>query len=237
MVEGGTIVVPSTANQRDNGHDNSSVGLYVDGASGTVHIEGITIRSQANTMFDGIDINAPAAAVQIEEVRIKGVYGSFDAHHADAVQVWGGVRALRIDHLSLDGDYQGINLAPDLGAIGRVNIRNVDMTVDRTPQSLAAHAAREPHMLWLTRGALSCEAPASVRLKNVYLSSRLAGTYPIGDLVWPQVGHTSLSCHATQVGRQISWPSLRVSGSVTAGPPPSGTFVPRGASGYRYRRP
>ena len=104
-------------------------------------------------MFDGIDINAPAAIVQIENVRIENLYGSYATMHADAVQTWGGVQDLRIDHLSVDGDYQGLTIDPDLGPVGSAEIQNVDLTIDPVPSSLASiSAGRRAHDLAHQRG-------------------------------------------------------------------------------------
>ena len=156
-------------------------------------------------MYDGIDINAPAAVVQIERVRVTNVYGSYSSMHADVVQTWGGVAVLRIDHLSADGDYQGLNLAPDIGRVGQADIENVDLTLDAVPSALATATIGSGHLIWLTRGANSCDA-APVTFRNVFVRS--LGTVPAPNLIWPQAHGTSLPCKAVMSGTVISWPTL-----------------------------
>jgi hypothetical protein len=131
---GGAITVPATADQTDNGADDTDTALYVRGSTGTVHIEGVLIDAASDVMFDGIDVDAPQATVDVENVRVRGVYGSYPAEHADVIQTWGGAKALRVDHLTADGDYQGLQIAPDLGSVGFADLRNVDLTLDPRPQ-------------------------------------------------------------------------------------------------------
>lgn len=235
---GGTITVPSTANQTDNGADNTDTGIYVKNATGTVHIEGVAIGAQTNVMFDGIDINAPLATVQIENVRITKLWGSDTMMHADAVQTWGGVGTLRIDRLSADGDYQGLTIDPDLGPVGNVDIQDTDLTIDPIPSQLLSESKGGGHMIWLTKGASTCNAPSSVTLQNVYVNNTTTslGLSP-ADLVWPQATNTNLSCASVDRNGSFSWPHLPVTGTVTLGAPPGGQFVPAGVAGSNYVSP
>ena len=234
---GGTITVPSTANQTDNGADNTDTGIYIKNATGTVHLEGLVIDADPGVMFDGIDINAPQATVQIENVRITDLWGSDSMMHADAVQTWGGVKDLRIDDMSVDGDYQGLTIDPDLGPVGSAEIENVDLTIDPIPAALASETEGGGHMIWLTRGATSCDAPSSVSFQNVYIDASQSDDETGGGTVWPSAENSTLPCAAVLQGDEITWPSLSVTGSVTLGTPPNGSFVPRGTAGNSYRSP
>jgi hypothetical protein len=188
-------------------------------------------------MFDGIDINAPQATVQIENVRITDLWGTDSMMHADAVQTWGGVKDLRIDHMSVDGDYQGLTIDPDLGPVGAAEIENVDLTIDPIPAVLAPETEGGGHVIWLTRGATSCDAPSSVTFQNVYIDASQSDDETGGGTVWPSAVNTTLPCAAVLQGDEITWPSLPVTGSVALGMPPAGSFVPAGLAGSGYVSP
>ncbi len=232
---GGQITVPSTANQSDNGADNTDSGIYIKGSTGTVHIEGMLISGQGYTMFDGIDINAPQATVQIENVRMTGVWGSYSSEHADVIQTWGGVKALRVDGLTAQGDYQGLSVDPtSLGSVGQGQFQNVNMTAEPPPAALASRYIAGGVMLWLTNGNSCKTTPMS--FSNVYIDNE-TGRVPSGSTVWPTV-NSSLSCSARQSGNAVTWPGLpSISGSVVLTAPPGGDFVPAGAAGVGYQTP
>ena len=108
-----------------------------------MHIEGILIHGETDVMFDGIDINAPEATVQIENVRMTGVWGSDGTEHADAIQTWGGVKDLRVDHLLADGDYQGHDCARHRSdGIGGNRERGLDGRSDATGAGIGHHRRR-----------------------------------------------------------------------------------------------
>ena len=231
---GGHITVPASANQADNGRDNTDTAIYVRDSTGTVHIEGVLIDADPNVMFDGIDVNAPQATVDIENVRIDDVYGSYATEHADVIQTWGGARAVRVDHLSADGDYQGLTIAPDLGTVGSADLRNVDLTLDQRPTALAQATVAGGYMIWLTRGTTTCEATPT-HLANVYVddnSDRVAEA----NTVWP-LSTGTLACAARLDAGSVSWPRLPVTGSVTLGARTTGPFVPVGVVGSGYKSP
>jgi hypothetical protein len=233
VVIGGQITVPSTANQTDNGADDTDTGIYVKGSTGTVHIEGMLISGQANTMFDGIDINAPQATVQIENVRMTGLWGSYTSEHSDAIQTWGGVKVLRIDNFTADGDYQGLTLKPDMGSVGSGQFQNVDLTADPPPAALASRYTAGGIMLWLTAGTNTCTT-TPMSFTNVYINNK-TGSIPSGNTVWPSTTST-LPCRAQQTGNSVSWPGLSaIKGSVILGTPPTGSFVPAGTVGVGYQ--
>jgi hypothetical protein len=232
---GGVITVPSTANQTDNGQDNTDTALYIRGATGTVHVEGLLIDANHDVLYDGIDINAPQATVQIENVRAQNVWGSENTEHADVIQTWGGVKDLRVDRVTADGDYQGLTIDPDLGPIGSAQIENVDLTDDARPAALAATTVGGGYMIWLTSGDNTCNA-GTTTFQNVYIDN-LTDRIPDSNTVFPPSHGTTLACAGSLSGNQMTWPELPVTGTVIFGSPPDGSFVPSGLAGLGYRSP
>ncbi len=231
---GGKITVPSTANQTDNGADGTDTAIYIRASTGTVHIEGVLIRADPDTEFDGIDVNAPEATVQVENVRVEDVYGSMTTEHADVIQTWGGAKALDVDNLTANGDYQGLTISPDLGSVGSADIENVDLTAEPRPAALAANTVGGGIMLWLTAGTNTCQS-SPVALHKVYISDLTDRIEPV-NTVWPSPS-SGLACDPTVTGNSVSWPALPVTGSVTLGAPSQGPFVPEGVAGNAYTSP
>jgi hypothetical protein len=225
VVIGGSVTVP-TGTDPGVAYDAQRNGIYIKDATGTVHIEGVLIDGSGGAEFDGIDINAPLATVQLENLRIVGVRGGFSSFHADVVQPWGGVKDLRIDHLTGSSNYQGLMLQPDLGPIGSAEISNVDLTATAEPP-----VDRGGHMLWLTRGSTSC-AGYPVALSNVFVKPRPGSS--LIQSVWPTT--SGLSCNATG-SSSVDWPKLEVGGVVQVGPPPAGEFAPPQSAGLSYLSP
>ena len=93
-------------------------GIYIADATGIVHIEGVLVDDADVGRGNGVAIAAPAATVQIENDRFVNLTGTQDTNHADVVQVWGGVKELRIDHLTGSTNYQGLTINPDLAPNG-----------------------------------------------------------------------------------------------------------------------
>ncbi len=231
---GGQITVPSTANQTDNAADDTDTAIYVKGSTGTVHIEGLLLNGQGKTMFDGIDTNAPRAIVQVENVRMTGLWGSADTEHADAIEPWGGARALRVDNLTAIGDYQGLTVKPALGSVGLGQYQNVDLTAKAYPPTLASKSHGGGIMLWLTNGSRCTTTP--MRLSHIYIDNE-TDRIPTGSTVWPTTT-AAVPCRAQQTGNVVSWPGLpMIHGSVTFGAPPTGPFVPAGTVGVGYQSP
>jgi hypothetical protein len=213
--------------------------IYVTEATGVVHIEGVLIDDVDVGRGDGIAIAAPEAIVQIQNVRIVRLTGEERGNHADVVQVWGGVRELRIDRLTGGTDYQGLHIQPDLAPNGPEIIKNANVfsTSDRSGNWLT----------WLAQGSNSCSTAQSVSLDQVYVTPR-AGRR-LGEAVWPPDTGVDLdnsgssavrACLSTASadGSELSFPLLpTVTGVVRRGPPPGGDFVPDGVAGPNYLPP
>jgi hypothetical protein len=224
VVIGGHITVPANS---PPGHvdDRFRTGLYIKGATGTVHVEGVLFDGAPGAVFDAIDIDAPKATVQLEDIRAEGIKGRFNGFHADAVQPWGGVKDLRIDYFSATSNYQGITIPIDKGPIGSAQVSHVDM------HGLLAEHEKGGHLLWLTTGSRTCHS-YPVQLSDVYVQPRRDLTF--GESVWPQVGRPR-SCGAKTRNGFASWPRLpNIQGRVRAGSPPGGPYVPPGVAGTGY---
>jgi hypothetical protein len=144
-------------------------GLYLNGQTGTVHVEGLRIGGMVG---EGIDISIPAegATVQLANVEVDLVTGSRDANHADVVQTWAGPDRLRVDGLSATTTYQGLFLLPDQHAVTdpeewslrRVSIRG---------------AEGAGYLLWL-----DSDEPFPVEVDDVWLES--FDGRPPSELMW-----------------------------------------------------
>jgi hypothetical protein len=224
VIVGGAVTVPAPIGTTETGAERRA--FYIKGTTGTVHIEGVEIDNPSGAQFDGIAIAAPQATVQLENLRITGLRGGLAAYHADVVQPWGGVKVLRIDHLTGSSDYQGLTLAEDLGPIGSSLISNVNLAALSTPTT-----EKGGHMVWLTKGTQTCQS-RPVHLSNVYLQPRKDRS--LSTSVWPP-SSSALSCPASG-GALVSWPKLPVvAGAVAAGTPAGGDYVPAGSVGLRYK--
>jgi hypothetical protein len=226
VIVGGAISIPANT-PAGSAYDAQRTGIYIKGATGTVHVEGVTIEGAPGAQFDGVDIDAPQATVQLENDRVIGVQGGFSSFHGDVVQPWGGVADLRIDHLTATSNYQGLTLQQDLGPIGSAEVSNVDLTA-----TAIAPVDGGGHMLWLTKDSNACAA-YPIAFSNVYIQPRPGRT--MANSVWPQM-NAPAAC--PEVGSLLAtWPALPFSGDVHAGAPAGGSFVPAGVTGLGYVSP
>jgi hypothetical protein len=228
----------STGDSRPQGGVPEHRAIYIADARGTVHIEGVLIDDVDVGKGDGIDIAAPEATVQIQNSRIVGLTGEERGNHADVVQVWGGVKELRIDRLTGSTNYQGLHIQPDLGTNGPEIIKNVNLF------SISETAGN--WLTWLAKGSNTCETPTHVTLDEVYIAPRPGRT--LGDSVWPPDRNATRDDRASAVQNclsvlsddqtEISFPELpSVTGVVRKGPPSGGDFVPEGVAGPDYVSP
>ena len=224
---GGRITVPSDQPPGAE-NDRFRTGVYIKGATGTVHVEGLQIDGASGAVWDGIDINAPAATVQLENIRVDGVRGRFRGFHGDVVQAWGGVRDLRINRLTASSNYQGLTIPVDRGPIGQAELSKVNL------RGLSRHVEKGGHLIWVTSGTETCRT-YPLELRGVFLEPRRGLT--LGQSVWPQAGRPR-RCQARVRKDAATWPRLdRVEGEVRGGSPPDGAFVPTGSVGSDYVSP
>ena len=202
---------------------SSRLGLYLKGQTGTVHVEGLLIDNAGGDLSEGIQINAPDAVLQIQNVRIDGVHArdevNFSDNHPDLIQPWGGLQALRIDHLSGTTDCQGFFLVGNEGPIGRVDLRNIDIVGTSTSRYLFWQAQKIP-----------------VHIDNMWISP--APSRSLGGSVWPDKNHAPPTQALVNDDGSVGWtPETGITGLVFPGSPPDGKFVPAGSVGPGYVSP
>jgi len=86
-------------------------GLYLKNQTGTVHVEGLRLSGDKAT--EGINLDQrKGAVVQLQNIAVETVTGSYSGKHADVLQTWGGPEVLRVDRLEGSTTYQGFFLDP-----------------------------------------------------------------------------------------------------------------------------
>jgi hypothetical protein len=202
---------------------NARRGLYIANSTGVVHVEGLLIHG--TDLSEGIQINAPQAIVQLQNVAVRNVHArdqvGFTDNHPDVIQTWGSVRELRVDGFTGETDYQGIFFKADYnGPHGAVHLRRVNMRAMPTTR----------YQVWMDdRGGRY----PSVTFDDVWVEPRPGGRFE--KSIWPDVDHPR---HAPVIeDGTASWPSLEVEGSVHEGVPPEGDFVPVTSVGLGYTSP
>jgi hypothetical protein len=228
VIKGGWLTIdPASIKDDANGR-----AIYIKGATGTVHVEGVYIDNTDGGQGDAFAINAPQAIVQLENIRAINLKGTYNSAHADCVQPWGGVKELRIDHFTCTDMYQGLQIDQDLGDIDRTIIKNTNLV--NLPNTLTSDPSLAGgYSLWL--GGAACNNIYPVEFTEFYIQPKPGRA--LSNSVWPPASNTV--CPAVASGGEVSWPALAgtISGSVKQGPPPGGDFVPDGSVGLGYTSP
>lgn len=218
---GGHVTVPPG--------DKMRRALYIKGATGTVHIEGVLIDNPKGAEFDGIAIAAPQAIVQIQNVRIEGITGWQRSWHADLIQPWGGVKELRVDHFTGISAYQGVQFSGLKGPVGAVTLSHVNMRSDGAQVWLkGAKGGNGGYLLWY-----GCRQAFPLKLDTVFVQPRsergpaLAAYPPAND-------STACPSRLTSDGKSMSFPKLPIQGELTIGVPPGGDYVSAASVGQNY---
>ena len=135
VLSGGSI---SISNAPADATGEERRGLLLKDQTGVVHIEGLALSG--TSLSEGIQIASPLAIVQLQNIRVEKVRArdtiNFTDNHPDVVQVWGGVRALRINGLTGISDFQGVFLKPDSGTIGSAVIERTNIIGGTTARQL-----------------------------------------------------------------------------------------------------
>lgn len=222
---GGEISIPW---QGTNPSIASRRALKIQGATGIVHIEGVLMDGP--DISEGINIAAPDAIVQVENVRIENIHArdevNFTDNHPDLIQTWGGVGDLRVDHFSGSTDYQAFMLKSDFGAPhGPVTMENVSVVGEPTAR----------YLLWFADNGTG---PTSLTLSSFYLAVPPQRVGGLSKAVWPDVDQPDPAVISTQGTYTVAtWPSLPIAGEAIDGTPRSGDFVPAGVAGIGYVSP
>lgn len=216
VLDGGrNIIVPGGHIIMSKGEtDLERRALYIKDATGTVRIEDLFIEGTDDAEFDAIAISAPEAVVELINIRVEDVHGTFAGFHGDIVQPFGGVRKLYVNGLTGYSSYQGFYLYQTSGPIGSVELWNVNLSYNPNPDDDTTF------LLWLE----GCSS-YPVTIRNVYIQPRenqkvVRHAVKPNDVKPPQ-------CRAIQEGDIVSWPNIQaVDGEVIDGTPPAGDFVP-----------
>jgi len=235
VIIGGHVTVPGREPELEPKVAHFSA-FHLKHQTGTVHIEGVLIDNSAGGKGgDAFFTNCPKAIVQIQNVRVEGLSGDFQGHHADVAQIGAGVGELRIDRLTGTTDYQGLFLKIEEPLRGKK--RFGDMRFSRI--NLAAiPGSFNQALLYLTTPDFYMEG--DVYLDQVYLKP--LPTYAVNYIV-PRVTSCGLEqmrskkCDphfAWKEGETITWPFFeKVHGSIVEGAPAE-DFVPEGSVGVGY---
>jgi len=210
LIVGGSVTIPSSVTTTTTAE---RTGIYVKGATGVVHIEGVLIDGASGPQMDGIDVAAPQATVQLEYDRVINIRGMQSAWHGDDVQPWGGVKALRIDHFTGSSNFQGLTLNPTDGPIGSVQISNTNLVATTTPTLDGGGS-----MLWLNDDPSVCTTFPTT-LSNVWVDPRPG--WSLAGALWPHQLAIAGACPG-------------VTGVPYDGIPSTGSFVPAGSVGLGY---
>jgi hypothetical protein len=128
VLVGGRITIPD-AGPAPTPQDRRA--LYLDGQTGVVHLEGLLVDDSGGDLSEGIQIAAPRAIVQIQNVRMEGVHArdpvGFSDNHPDLIQPGGGVRELRVHRFTGTTAGQGFFLVGERAPIGRVELSEVNI--------------------------------------------------------------------------------------------------------------
>lgn len=202
---------------------------------GTVHLEGTLIDNAGGDLSEGIQIDAPDAIVQIQNVRVTGVHArdqvNFSDNHPDLIQPFGGVKELRVDGFTGSSDSQGIFLRAASAPIGKVDLRRVNMVGTHTNYT---------RMLQHINGETGT---IPTRLTDVWITPQPGEDLYYSVLAQSAGGLTHIHTMSSD-GQVASWPdykdgagNLVISGEVRRGLPPSGEWVPASRVGLGYVSP
>jgi hypothetical protein len=234
VIKGGYITIPWAGNYPNNGAAYNDMAkrraLLVANQTGTVHIEGLLIDNALGDLSEGIQIQAPNADVQIENVRITDVHArdqvGYTDNHPDCVQPL-GVRHLRIDRFTCSTDAQAFYFDNGDGALASVDIRraNVWGTVNTYPYLF--HRVQRDQTYPVVVSDFWVRAQPGDTLANSVSNVLLKGGVYEGK--YPA---------SVSRGMTASWPEdPTLTGTIRSGVPAAGDFVPAASVGLGYVSP
>ena len=218
VIIGGEIRIPGGDEDPEyaEGKKKSKRAVYLHGQKGTIHVEGIHITGKGLHEGFNLDERDPNCVVQLQNIRVERLQGSYSKNHADVIQTWAGPKVLRIDGLTGISDYQGFFLLPNQhfkvkdGAFkpDGWDFRNINLLGD--PEKSA-------YMLWAPGG----DTAISVAVDNVWARPATAKKGDRDAYLWPKRGEKGSE----------TWDKVK------EGVPPGGDFVPEGLPGINYKSP
>jgi hypothetical protein len=201
--------------------DLSGIGIWLDGWTGTAHVEGVRLGGRG--LSDALWLSSPVAGstAQVVNVRVDGVQGAYDLPltrcapappdpHPDLIQLFQGPERLRIDRFTGYTSYQGI----------------FDDSAEKTPRRILRELIVRRANVELTSGGCSAAAVAPDSL------TERAGSPTRLDRFW--VGDDGRGAPALIPSRRAdpSW-----WGEARLGRPPGGDFVTVEDAGLEYESP
>jgi hypothetical protein len=234
--------------------------LQLYGNDGIVHLEGLLIRGKY--VHDNIGLSmgrtpqsgAPGGTLRLQNCRIENSWDSNlgGGGHADNVQLWttwggapsgyvGGCGPVQIDRLTCVTFRQALFFGNHDGALGDLDIRNVDLRMSSDPR-----VAWGGHVLFKTYRKDPYGRASHMKLQDVWVQ----GNSGLSKRDWvvpdDQGGYDGSYTEASRAnklgsdagGEYLYWESTAdVSGTVRLGRPPDGDFVPASAVGMGYVSP
>lgn len=230
-------------------YQSDSTTARTTNAGRIIHLEGFW----AHGYYASADIqaNCPEAIMQVQNCRVEGgAWGrqtvdgdATNTPHPDSIQLWGGVQELRVDRFTGLSSYQGLTIDADLGPVGPVHLRNVNIRANDGPCEAADSAPRAwpNYIVWTGQ-----KSPAS----NVYVDSGSVWlSHPNRTMAGGQVMYPAYSVATDAIGTYGYWPLTRSDclvldetdnsavGRWYEGTPAGGDFVPAGLPGPNYVTP
>ncbi len=205
---------PSFGKGEDGKQKRSRRAVYLQGTTGTVHIEGLLISGKG--LHEGFNVaeREPGCVVQLQNIRCETLHGSFSANHADVVQSWAGPAELRIDRLTGFTTYQGFFLLP-----------NQHFALDKGGFLPTKWDFRHINLIGTDSSAYLLWCPDNhgypIEIEDVWVKP---ATKKAGDrdaFLWPK----------PKAKGDTTWEKVQ------EGMPPEGEFVPEGSVGLGYVSP
>ena len=218
VVIGGEIHIPSPDEDPSFADDaqpkRSRRAVYLKGQSGTIHVEGVLISGAGLKEGFNLDERAPGCIVQLQNIRVDKLVGSYSGHHADVIQTWAGPSELRVDGLTGHTTYQGFFMLP-----------NQHFQVDEGGHLPTRWDFRRINLVGTDESAYLLWVPNNhafpIDIEDVWVrpASRSAGNRDM--FLWPKPDKE----------KDKTWEKVQ------EGIPPAGDFVPEGVAGLGYRSP
>lgn len=204
--------------------------LGVSSHTGTFYAEGLVLNANNQYGVDTIAVGAPKGKQPgkhiLQNVHLRGVYGTSKGQHADGLQAVGPVETLWMHNVTVISACQGMVITPH-HKLADVRLSNVNI---RYADPDFRNAAANGFALWLGNGKNTREQVQATRysFENVYVQPRTH----YHNFGWAQSA-IAPGRHMPKGNRPYNknakhahFPEYNASGYITQGVPPGGDFVP-----------
>ena len=244
VIVGGHIVREGNTETNDprtgERRTRAGVTLNILGHRGTAYVEGLLIDNAKQFGADGFNLGGAdtgglreSGDFVLQNIHIRGVNGTATAenkkpiNHADGMQLWGPIRTLKINNMTICSNYQGLNVQPQ-SRIGMAELRRLNL---RYPNPSNRSGQANGYALWLGSGRPFGE-PANYILEDVFVEPRIAWNAPwLKTSIAPDASMPNGAKAVEGREDRAYWDRLgredqRIAGYVTRGIPPKGDFCP-----------